>query len=219
MNKDMENTFNQMAELGGSDERLGTNTTPIINAPILPKNTRPAAPVEGLERYDISMFGNGAVEMGGGEYVRYDQAVAIIAAKDVALTKEEADHTRSLEERDRYHDIADKLAQAIADRYQADIGEHSNINDPWKNALDLIEADNAALTARVKEAEQIAVYETAVAQAEIDGRKALETQLAAARKALEWYANPEIYKPHPHGIGFEDRDKSYVAKAALEASK
>lgn len=49
MNKDMENTFNQMAELGGSDERLGTNTTPIINAPLLPMNTRRAAPVDGLE--------------------------------------------------------------------------------------------------------------------------------------------------------------------------
>ena len=43
MNKDMENTFNRMAELGGSDERLGTNTTPVINAPIIPKNTRRAA--------------------------------------------------------------------------------------------------------------------------------------------------------------------------------
>jgi len=42
MNKDMENTFNQMAELGGSDERLGQNTAPVINAPLLPKDTRPA---------------------------------------------------------------------------------------------------------------------------------------------------------------------------------
>ena len=132
-----------------------------ITTPVMP---RPAAPVDGLERYDISMFGNGAVEMGGGEYVRYDQAVAIIAAKD---------------------------------------------------------ADNAALTARVKE-----LSEALDKQRELDNEstlhhynraKTLETQLAAARKALEWYANPEIYRSHPHGIGFEDRDKSYAARAALEA--
>ncbi len=51
MNKDMENTFNRMAELGGSDERLGRSTGPVINAPLLPKNTRPtpAATDTGLE--------------------------------------------------------------------------------------------------------------------------------------------------------------------------
>jgi hypothetical protein len=38
------------------------------------------------------------------------------------------------------------------------------------------------------------------------------------RKALEWYANPEIYKPHPHGPAFDRRDLSYHAIAALSAS-
>jgi len=41
MNKDMENTFNLMAELGGSDERLGANTTPIINAPLRHNTSKP----------------------------------------------------------------------------------------------------------------------------------------------------------------------------------
>jgi hypothetical protein len=35
------------------------------------------------------------------------------------------------------------------------------------------------------------------------------------REALEWYANPEIYKPHPHGLAFDDRDLSFRARAAL----
>ena len=35
--------------------------------------------------------------------------------------------------------------------------------------------------------------------------------------ALEWYANPEIYKPHPHGIAFDNRDLSYHARAVLSA--
>lgn len=34
--------------------------------------------------------------------------------------------------------------------------------------------------------------------------------------ALEWYANPQIYKPHPHGPAFDDRDLSFRARAALE---
>ncbi len=43
-------------------------------------------------------------------------------------------------ERDQYHDWADKLADAIADRLGVEIGEHSNTNAPWQNALDAIEA-------------------------------------------------------------------------------
>lgn len=35
------------------------------------------------------------------------------------------------------------------------------------------------------------------------------------RKALAFYANPEIYKPHPHGPAFDRRDLSDVARAAL----
>lgn len=118
--------------------------------PLAAWNTRPAAPVEGLETIawrDVNgkLYRRIDVRPGNGEpLVSQDKAEAIIAAERTKLTKEEADHTRSLEERDRYHDVADKLAQAIADRYKADIGEHSNINDPWQNALNLIEADNAA---------------------------------------------------------------------------
>ena len=40
--------------------------------------------------------------------------------------------------------------------------------------------------------------------------------------ALRFYANPDIYKAHPHGSAFERRDLSYTAReaiAAYEASK
>lgn len=33
--------------------------------------------------------------------------------------------------------------------------------------------------------------------------------------ALQLYANPEIYKPHPHGPAFDRRDLSDVAKAVI----
>lgn len=36
-------------------------------------------------------------------------------------------------------------------------------------------------------------------------------------EALRHYANPEIYKPHPHGLAFDDRDSSGRAKDILSA--
>jgi hypothetical protein len=33
--------------------------------------------------------------------------------------------------------------------------------------------------------------------------------------ALEFYANPGIYKPHPHGLAFDRRDLSFCARSAL----
>jgi hypothetical protein len=45
-----------------------------------------------------------------------------------------------IDERDQYHEWADKLADAIAERFGVDIGEHSNLNSPWSNALEAIEA-------------------------------------------------------------------------------
>lgn len=44
-----------------------------------------------------------------------------------------------LEERDNAEEWADKLANAIAAHVSEDIGEHSNLNNPWANALALID--------------------------------------------------------------------------------
>ena len=35
------------------------------------------------------------------------------------------------------------------------------------------------------------------------------------REALAQYANPDLYRSHPHGLAFDRRDKSYIAFAAL----
>lgn len=56
-------------------------------------------------------------------------------------------------------------------------------------------------------------------------RNALPALISAAREreryreALEWYANPEIYEPHPHGPAFDDRDLSFKAKSVLDTPK
>jgi dihydrofolate reductase (trimethoprim resistance protein) len=53
------------------------------------------------------------------------------------LEKEERSHVRTIEQRDHAQDMADKLAQKIADYAGEDIGEHSNANCPWENALEI----------------------------------------------------------------------------------
>ena len=46
---------------------------------------------------------------------------------------------QTLRERDNYQEWADKLANAIAAHLNVDIGEHSNVNNPWREALEAIE--------------------------------------------------------------------------------
>lgn len=45
----------------------------------------------------------------------------------------------TMRDRDQYHEWADKLAGAIATHFGVDIGEHSNMNCPWAEALEAIE--------------------------------------------------------------------------------
>jgi hypothetical protein len=47
---------------------------------------------------------------------------------------------QTLQERDSYHEWADKLAAAIAEHFGIDIGEHSSANNPWSVALDTLES-------------------------------------------------------------------------------
>jgi hypothetical protein len=46
---------------------------------------------------------------------------------------------QTLQERDRYHEVADSLAQAIAKHLGVEIGEHSSANCPWHRALEALE--------------------------------------------------------------------------------
>jgi hypothetical protein len=51
------------------------------------------------------------------------------------LARETRVHNETVEERDRATDMADKLAQMIATEDM--VGEHTGMNDPWQNTLDL----------------------------------------------------------------------------------
>lgn len=121
----------------------------------------------GSERYDISMFGNGVVEMGGGEYVRFDQAEAIIAAEldnhDATrelLTAAVDDYNKALADNalkdaeiSRLRKEQSAIAKALAYEppYQASLAERAEQLIFRNEAL---EENNRALTARVKELEE-----------------------------------------------------------------
>lgn len=53
----------------------------------------------------------------------------------VPYDKHEAEILAVIDERDRYHDMADQLAAQIAAITGDEIGEHSSDNDPWHNAM------------------------------------------------------------------------------------
>ena len=44
-----------------------------------------------------------------------------------------------MKDRDQYLDMANKLADAIAEHFEVDLGESSNMNDPYGNALEWLE--------------------------------------------------------------------------------
>ncbi len=64
-----------------------------------------------------------------------DAALARIAELERKLSNEENAHTTTIEQRDNAEHWADQLANAIAERFGVDIGEHSNLNCPWNEAL------------------------------------------------------------------------------------
>ncbi|WP_053497105.1 hypothetical protein [Achromobacter xylosoxidans] len=80
-----------------------------------------------------------------------DDATAPLYAASQARPSDDELWDQTLTERDEYHDIADKLANAIADHLLVEIGEHSSGNCPWMRALEAIE--NAAPQASAMDAE------------------------------------------------------------------
>ncbi|HCE9202198.1 TPA: hypothetical protein ACQGUU_005949 [Pseudomonas aeruginosa] len=64
-----------------------------------------------------------------------DAALARVAELERKLRDEENAHTTTIEQRDNAEHWADQLAKAIAERFGVDIGEHSNLNCQWNEAL------------------------------------------------------------------------------------
>lgn len=69
-----------------------------------------------------------------------DAALAREAAlwEELDRFKRDAEQDTTIDERDRYHEIADSLALAISQHFRVEIGEHSSMNCPWDVALDVM---------------------------------------------------------------------------------
>lgn len=100
---------------------------------------------------------------------RLEKLEAHITAKDAEIARLNAALDDTLKDRDHYQNTADKLAQAIAEITGYKIGEHSNINCPWTNALEYADGHTSQLAAKDKALEEM-------------------------REALEFYAEEEEYK-------------------------
>lgn len=65
---------------------------------------------------------------------KIEEALAEQATPEPTLV-DEVHFDQVMEERDSYHQTADELAQVLSEITGEDIGEHSNENCPWMNAL------------------------------------------------------------------------------------
>lgn len=73
--------------------------------------------------------------------VMFEHCVRSTASSEPTKRERELDASldQAIGDRDQYHEWADKLAGAIAAHFGAEIGEHSNQNCPWAEALEVIE--------------------------------------------------------------------------------
>ncbi|MEI4518646.1 MULTISPECIES: hypothetical protein [unclassified Stenotrophomonas] len=63
----------------------------------------------------------------------------VYLASQASLTAEERAHGETIDQRDRYHEVADDLAAHIARITGTELGEHSSVNCPWQNAIEAAE--------------------------------------------------------------------------------
>lgn len=97
-----------------------------------------------VKRYTESCGeGGGVVAHRNGEFVEFKELDAALA-REAALREElerfkrEAEQDTTIDERDRYHEMADSLALAISQHFRVEIGEHSSMNCPWSVALEVL---------------------------------------------------------------------------------
>ena len=90
--------------------------------------------------------------------------------------------------------------------------------DPYMHVVDYCEPpewtvlclNGDCLESRATRDEAIAIWNRR------SGHDRLVAEVARLREALRFYADPAVYKAHPHGPAFDGRDLSFVARAALE---
>lgn len=107
-------------------------------------------------------------------------------------------------------------AAARIEDLEAEVERLTAERDEWRNdfrALEKAIVGDTGLSAMTVAAQARLFRPRAErAEAQLTEARAGEDEL---REALAQYANPDLYRSHPHGLAFDRRDKSYIAIAAI----
>jgi hypothetical protein len=111
--------------------RLGLQISDKGQAVLLATPAAPSRDGVTLQRFAPSnRHEDGMVPHADGDYVLFADVAA-----PAAPAPKDAEILQVIDERDAYHEIADDLAAQIAAITDVEIGEHSSVNDPWRNAM------------------------------------------------------------------------------------
>lgn len=181
-----------------------------------------ASTLESLQREneELVLRANEAVEAANALQVRTDTAEA-----EVARLQAEIDRKSSMPGDHRYWEGRYRDEAAENEKLKAGIKRLSDEEELLAETTDGDMMSLVSLAAKLAEAEKLArTYEGEANQlrdVSISNRIRAEEAEAGEkrlREVLAFYANPDIYKPHPHGLAFDRRDLSYSARTALAST-
>lgn len=104
-----------------------------------------------VECYDCEAQGRHAASIAGwlsSKEEALEEAAAAWNKRGGFTPTDDKEWAETLKVRDHYHEWADKLAEAVGNHFNVDIGEHSSANLPWERALAVLEQSAAAKAKR-----------------------------------------------------------------------
>lgn len=110
------------------------------------------------------------------------EAATALQAESERADRAERAHVETAAERDDCHEWADKLARAIGG---AEVGEHSNLNHPWSNALEMAQELHARAD---REKARADLFERQYRQASSDHTSAMAALTACRQDTVKLIA-------------------------------
>ncbi|MFU5867444.1 hypothetical protein ACM7T0_28310 [Pseudomonas aeruginosa] len=139
-------------------------------------------------------------------------ALARVAELERKLRNEENAHTTTIEQRDNAEHWADQLANAIAERFGVDIGEHSNLNCPWNEALVWMQQLPAQAQHSVPELDQL--YSMLGAESQVDAAKKI-AELIGCRMSRSALTEAQMRRIYENSTEIENERLGFAAFARL----
>lgn len=162
-----------------------------------------AEPTGAAEKHlvELTQAANEALDEANGHIYHLEERLVKLTQKANEAQARADDLDKALDqtlvERDAYHDKADQLAQAIAEYFGADIGEHSSGNCPWDEALNIItESDTGKLYSPTIEAKAPEAYAVVAPKKPIQRFSARHNAEKAATAAARAVGSAEIFELH-----------------------